>query len=181
MTANWRHTAVIRLAILGVAALGLSACSQREPDLINFKNGQDGPDEFSILPTKPLENPPSLAELPPPTPGGTNLVDPNPDFEAIAALGGRPSVLTRSSDDGGLVRYAGRYGVSPSIRGELAAEDLEFRRRNDGRLLERWFNLSVYNNSYERQELNQYDELRRMRNAGVASSSSPPVIPDDDE
>ena len=74
-----------------------------------------------------------MRELPPPTPGGVNRTDPDPEGDAIRALGGNPERAARASGD--VITYASRFGVSPDIRGTLAAEDLEFRRRNDGRLL----------------------------------------------
>ena len=59
-----------RTMLFLILAGGLSACAQGEPDLITFKQTQEGPDEFAILPTKPLEMPEDMASLPPPTPGG---------------------------------------------------------------------------------------------------------------
>ena len=94
--------------------------------------------------------------------------------DEFAALGGNPAVLSRGGGDGALLTYAGRYGVSPNIRAELAAADLEFRRENDGRLLERLFNVNVYFRAYEEQTLDQYAELERMRRAGIRTSSAPP-------
>ena len=48
------------------------------------------PDEFMVLPTRPLEMPQNLAALPPPTPGAVNRVDYRPHTEAVAGLTGRP-------------------------------------------------------------------------------------------
>lgn len=159
-----------------ILAGGLSACGQGEPDLITFKQTQEGPDEFAILPTKPLQAPPSYAELPVPTPGAANLADPTPEADAIAALGGRPDVLSRPSPDGGLVRYAGRYGVTRNIRGQLAAEDAQFRDGNRGRFLERLFNVTVYFDVYSGQALDQHAELERFRRAGIKTPAAPPEI-----
>ena len=161
--------------LLGLAAVLLAGCSRnREPDLVNLRGSKDGPDEFAILPTKPLEQPPDLAALPAPTPGGANLTDPTPRSDAVAALGGQPGVLTRASTDGALVRYAGRYGVAVGIRTDLAAADVEFRRRNDGRLLERIFDVNVYYRAYRAQSLDQYAELERFRRAGIRTPAVPP-------
>ena len=155
-----------------VAALAVAGCAQRgTPDLLIVRGGA-GPDEFSILPSKPLETPPSLAELPPPTPGGANRTDASPEADAIAALGGRPG--TGAAVDGGLLSYAMRFGVEPGIRTTLAARDLEFRRANDGRLLERVFNVNLYYRAYESQSLDQYAELARFRRAGVPTPAAPP-------
>ncbi|MCR8724883.1 DUF3035 domain-containing protein [Frigidibacter sp. ROC022] len=165
------------LALLLAAVLTVSACSgDKEPRLLNIKSTQ-GPDEFSILPGKPLQAPPDFATLPEPTPGGSNLTDPTPDQDAVAALGGNPSVLTRSgipAADTGLLNHAGRYGIQAGIRDELAAADLEYRRKNDGRLLERLFNVNVYFKAYRPYELDQYAELARLRRLGLKTPAAPP-------
>ncbi|WP_299304654.1 DUF3035 domain-containing protein [uncultured Litoreibacter sp.] len=154
------------------AALTLSACDRnKDPQLLNVKANGDGPDEFAILPNKPLVQPEDYTTLPPPTPGGSNRTDATPEADAIVALGGNPNGGIR---DGGLVNYASRYGVAPSIRGQLAKEDLEFRKKNDGRLLERVFNVNVYFKAYRKQSLDQYGELERLRRLGVRTVSAPP-------
>lgn len=162
------------MILTGLAALVLatSACDRnKDPQLLNIKAQGTGPDEFAILPGKPLTQPESYAVLPPPTPGGVNRTDPTPFADATVALGGNPS---GGISDGGLVNYASRYGVTPSIRGQLAKEDLEFRRKNNGRLLERVFNVNVYFKAYSKQSLDQYAELERMRRLGVRTVSAPP-------
>ncbi|SEK65874.1 Beta-barrel assembly machine subunit BamF [Jannaschia helgolandensis] len=161
-----------RLALAGLLALTVSACERDNPKLFNIRKADRTPDEFSILPTRPLETPPDLAVLPTPTPGGGNRSDRLPEAEAIAALGGNPN--GGSAADRALIGTAGRYGVDPAIRGQLAAEDLDFRRANDGRLLERVFNVNVYFKAYESQSLDQYAELYRLRRAGVRTVAAPP-------
>jgi hypothetical protein len=152
--------------------LALSACGGSEdPQLMNLRSPSDGPDEFAILPPKPLQMPQSLASLPTPTPGGTNITDPTPEADAIVAMGGRPGAGT---NDTALVAYAARGGVESGIRGTLAAEDLEFRRQNDGRLLERVFNVNVYYDAYEPMSLDQHAELERWRAQGLLTPSAPP-------
>jgi hypothetical protein len=160
------------IALLGM--LVLAACGEREPRLYNLTTDTGGPDEFAILPTKPLEIPEDLASLPQPEPGGTNRTDPTPEADAFAALGGNAEVLTRGSTDGGLVNYATRYGVNRNIRAELAAADEEYRRENDGRLLERLFAVSVYFKAYRPFELDQHRELERFRAAGIPTPAAPP-------
>ena len=159
-------------------ALALGACGGGgdEPNLLNISQPRAaGPDEFGILPSKPLEMPEDLASLPEPTLGATNRADLTPETDAMVALGGNPAALNRGSrGDGALVSYTGRYGRDANIRAELAAADLEFRRRNDGRLLERLFNVNIYYQVYEPFELDQYAELERMRRAGIRTSSVPP-------
>ncbi|MDA5092722.1 DUF3035 domain-containing protein [Aliiroseovarius sp. KMU-50] len=165
--------------ILCFAALGLSACSEGEPRLMNFKASTTTPDEFAILPTKPLQEPESYSALPAPTPGGSNVTDPTPLKDAVAVLGGKPSLLDDTGirrGESGLVSYATRKGVSGNIRQVLAAEDLQFRTDNNGRLLERLFNVNTYFSAYELQELDQHRELERLRLLGVWTPSAPPEI-----
>ena len=160
-----------------ILTLALSACSQGDPQLMNLERSQGtGPDEFSILPTRPLEMPEDLSALPPPTPGGSNRTDPQPEADAIAALGG--DITRAQSGSGGLIGYTTRFGVSEDIRGVLAAEDLEYRRDNNGRLLERIFNVSVYFRAYRAQALDRYVELERMRASGIRTPAAPPEILD---
>jgi hypothetical protein len=162
------------LGMIAAAALLAVAGCAGEPRLYNLRSDSGGPDEFAILPTKPLEMPQDMAALPPPTPGATNLADPTPRGDAIAALGGNPQVLTRAAADPGLIRYATRYGVSPGIRADLAAADAEFRQGRGPRLLERLFNVSVYYRAYEPLSLDQRAELARFRRAGIPTPSAPP-------
>ena len=161
------------LALMGV--LALSACSEGDPQLMNIRS--DTPDDFSIKPTKPLEAPEDYESLPAPTPGGTNRADINPFAVAAVALGGTEEAATNSgatAAESALLAQAGRYGAGSDIRATVAAEDLEYRRKNNGRLLERLFNVNVYYNSYAEQELDQHLELDRLRAAGIPTSSAPP-------
>lgn len=163
------------LLLLAMAA-ALAGCAGGDgPRLLNLKRSGPGPDEFAIVPNKPLQAPEDFAQLPEPTPGGANLVDPTPHADAIAALGGRQGV-TRGvpSSDAGLVAHASRYGVNAAIRQQLAAEDLEWRRTHNGRLLERLFRVTVYFRAYRKMALNQYRELERFRAAGVRTPAAPP-------
>ena len=168
-----------RLSVLAAfAALSLSACGSSEPNLMTYAGSREGPDEFLVVPAKPLETPPKPGELPPPAPGGTNRADPTPEADAVAALGGKPQALNQTGytqSDATLVAYADRYGVDPAIRAKLAEEDLKIRQRNDGLILERMFNVNLYYQAYANQSLNQQQELERFRNAGIPTSSAPPV------
>lgn len=163
-----------RFAVLAGCVV-LAACSGGDPELMNIRT--ETPDEFSVLPTKPLEAPEDYATLPEPTPGGTNLADPTPRADAVAALGGNPDRLTRgtiNAGEQGLLAQATRYGVPADIRETLAAEDLAWRREHNGRLLERMFNVNVYYSSYKPMSLDQHLELERLRRLGVWTPSAPP-------
>lgn len=169
-------SARVVLAFASAALLMLAACGgSGTPNLMNVRSETNGPDEFAILPPKPLELPENLTDLPEPTPGGENLTDPRPFDDAILALGGKPLAAgVVPAGDGALYNYATRKGVTTGIRQTLAAEDLEFRRKNDGRLLERIFNVNVYFKAYTKQSLDQYAELERWRRAGARTPSAPP-------
>ncbi|MDF0601816.1 DUF3035 domain-containing protein [Psychromarinibacter sp. C21-152] len=162
-------------AMCALALLALAACGSDNPQLLNITSTTEGPDEFAIVPNRPLEAPEDFNALPPPTPGRGNRTDANPNADAIVALGGRPEALQSvPTRDAGIVTAATRYGVSPDIRQTLAAEDLDFRRRKDGRLLERLFNVNVYFRAYDPMSLDQYAELERFRRLGVRTPAAPP-------
>ncbi|MBT0957956.1 DUF3035 domain-containing protein [Alphaproteobacteria bacterium KMM 3653] len=164
------------LALLAV----LAACGGgREPNLININRGVSTPDEFSILPNKPIEIPADTSALPPPRPGTANRVDPSPQADAVAALGGNPARLQTTGQlrgESGLINHVTRYGVQQGIRQELARQDAEFRQRHQGRILERAFNITVYYRVYEDLSLDQHRELARWRRNGVRTPSAPPEI-----
>lgn len=169
------------ILLVFMASLALSACSRnKEPRLLNIKSSTSGPDEFAILPSKPLQQPDSFDALPTPTPGTRSLVDPTPNEDAIAALGGNPAVVARSgvpATDVGLINHASRFGVSTGIRQTLASEDLQFRQRKSGRPLEKLFGVNVYFRAYERQSLDKYAELERFRSRGIRTPAAPPPQP----
>lgn len=171
----------IRLALLAsIGLLVLGACSRSNgevPRLMHAAAQQDTPDEFSIVPTQPLQAPPDFNTLPTPTPGGANRVDPDPRAEAVAALGGRVSAERTTgipSADAGLMRYVDRQGNDPDIRATLAAEDEQVRRNGRGRILERAFNTNLYRRAYEDQILDPQAELLVWRQRGVRTPAAPP-------
>lgn len=171
-----RGVQLIAVAVM----LTLAACSKgdKAPSLMNIRSTTQGPDEFGILPPKPLAMPEDIAALPDPTPGGANLTDPTPEADAIVALGGKPREAGGvPAGDGALVNHAARFGVAGDIRQVLAEEDLEWRRKNDGRLLERVLKVNVYFKAYADMALDQQAELWRWRQAGVRTPSAPPPQP----
>jgi hypothetical protein len=166
--------AKVKGAVLGALGLVLvlSACGGRDDArLMNLRSPHDGPDEFAILPTKPLEMPKDFKSLPEPQPGARNLVDPAPLDDAVIALGGRPGA---GGTDAALVGAAGRAGVAGNIREQLAAEDEAFRGRNGPLLLERLFGSSAYNRVYSRDALRADPELDRWRRANARTPSATP-------
>jgi hypothetical protein len=164
--------ALARIAVLTLAACGGGG----DPQLMNLRATGNGPDEFAILPPKSLQMPDDLNALPEPTLGGSNLTDPTPEADVAAALGGNLRNATGiPAGDSALVNQASRYGLSASIRPELAAADLEHRSRNKGRVLERMFNVNVYFKAYASESLDQQAELRKWRQRGIKTVSAPPA------
>ncbi len=165
-------------ALVALAACGrLAGDEKKPPQLMHIKSSTRSPDEFTVLPTKPLQMPEEVVTLPEPTPGGANITDPTPAADAVAALGGNPKLLERTgvaAGNGGLVSYAARLGTASGIRDVLADEDLEYRRKHDGRLLERLANVTVYYRAYRPMSLDQYAELERWRAAGARNVGAPP-------
>lgn len=163
--------------MIGIAAaFAMTACSG-DGRLMNIMAGQTSPDEFAILPTRALSMPPDLAVLPAPTPGGANITDPNPEADAVAALGGNPARLSNQgigAADQALVAHASRAGVDPDIRATLAASDQRWRERNSRRPLEALFGTSVYQRAYRPFALDQQAELLRWQRAGAVTPTSPP-------
>jgi hypothetical protein len=169
-----------KAVIAGLAVFVLSACGNGTPQLMNLRTGE-GPDEFGIVPPKGLEMPEDLAALPDPTPGGSNRTDRRPEDEAAIALGGKPGAAGGiPAGDGALYSHAARFGVESGIRTTLADEDLDWRRDNNGRILERLFNVNVYYRAYGKQRLDQQAELARWRKLGIRTPSAPPRKPDEE-
>ncbi len=162
----------VRFGLATAALLGLAACSGDEnPKLMDVRNTRGTPDEFAVLPVKPLQMPASVRELPAPTPGAENITDPTPGADLIAALGGKPGA---GAADNGLVARADRYGRDANIRTTLAGEDLKFRQDNNRRLLQRMFNITTYFQAYRPMSLDQDQELARWRASGVRTVGAPP-------
>ena len=157
------------------AAVFLTACEgARNADI-----GNEGPDEFLVLPTKPLETPDDLTALPEPTPNGINRADQRPLEDAVVALGGRGDRLTPSgsirSDEQAILAAATRLGVTQNIRQITAEEDEQYRRQNGERILERAFGVDGYLCRYAPQRLDADAELLRMRRLGVRTPTAPPA------
>ena len=164
---------------LGAIILGsiviLGGCSSS--GLVRFKNNSGGPDEFLVMPVKPLTDPGSYSALPAPTPGGSNLADMNPLADAVVALGGRASALENQgvpSGDAALVSHASRYGVPSNIREDLAETDAKFRKRKTRSSRWRLFSKDRYGEAYKKAATNPFDETSWLRRNGINTPSSPP-------
>lgn len=166
-------------AALGMLVTGLMVSGCANKGLRDLRTNSNGPDEFLVLPSKPLTPPENYALLPEPTPGGSNRVDPNPKGDAVAQLGGRASALNPNAaipgSDGALVTAASRYGVSPGIRESLATEDAAFRKRQSVMTRVKLFPVDRYNQAYKRWALDPFNEVERFRRAGLRTPASPPA------
>ncbi len=129
------------------------------------------PDEFLVLPTRPLEMPENLSALPPPTPGAVNRVDYRPKAEAVAGLTGRPGPTTTSG--AALVARAGPR--DPGVRTELAAEDIEWRQTHHGLFLERVLSKDRDEVVYRPMILDAPEEYDQLRDQGVRQPAVPPA------
>lgn len=158
---------MIRIASILVLAFGLAACSGGGP-LHRLGSGTKVPDDFSVLPMRPLVVPDTLAL---PEPGGENRAEPNPLGDAMVLLGGREGAGV--AGDTALMAQISRHVTDVDIRTTVAGEDAAFRSRarvGRGGLSAR----DPYYAAYARQSLDPWAELDRFRAAGVATPSAPP-------
>lgn len=164
---------LVQIGIL-IGAMGLSACSGGP--LHELVKPGEGPDEFRIVPGKPLQAPESYSELPPPAPGSVNLTDQRPLQESVAELGGnrRSEAGPIPGSDGGVVNYVSRFGRDPSIRQTLAVEDEAFRKRRARFTGFRIVREDRYGLVYRRETLDAKEEQLRWRRAGARTPSASP-------
>ncbi|WP_293575335.1 DUF3035 domain-containing protein [Phaeobacter sp.] len=160
-----------------VAGVALSACGQT--GLRDLRPAGTGPDEFLILPAKPLAEPTNYETLPVPTPGQANLTDRNPKGEAVAALGGRPAALEAGAgiptSDGALVTAASRYGVEATVREDLAALDAKKRKRENRTARFKLFPVDRYQEAYKREAIRPNEVSAIFSGAGFEQPSAPPA------
>jgi len=162
------------IACAMIAVTVLAACENK--GLRQVSSRGDGPDEFLIVPAKPLEQPESFSALPQPTPGGVNRSDQNPLADSVAALGGQRSSPNAPipGADGALVNHASRFGRDANIRATLAEADAQFRRRQSRLTQIRIVSEDIYNQAYRRDALNPLETARAFQRAGVPTPTAPP-------
>jgi len=170
-----RKTVLMLMAAVLVAGCG--GGGDDEVSLRKIRHTGNGPDEFSILPGKPLDMPRDTAALPEPVPGGPNRTDQDPVADGIAALGGNADAQrtgTPSAAHSGLLTHADRYNADPDIRRRLAAEDRERRQRYGRVNLLRVLPGDDYTQVYKDDWLDAHAEERRLRRRGVQTPAAPP-------
>lgn len=158
------------------ATLVLGACSKNTSD--GELRSAGSPDEFSVLPTKPLEMPTDFAALPPPTPGRPNRVDYSPRQEAVASLTGRETPVAGTASAASVIARSGP--VDPSIRARLAQEDMIWRETHTGKLLPRLFARDENEVIYGEVTLDPAAELARLRAQGVGVPPASPQVLEQD-
>ena len=163
-------------SLILILALGLAACG--DTGLRDLTDPAAGPEEFDIIPNKPLETPKDYKTLPAPTPGQANLGDATPKKDAIAALGGKPSLLDAQGvprSDSALVASASRYGVPAGIRQQTTTEDAAFRKRRGRFSNIRLFKTDRYGSVYKREKLDPRATVDTFRRAGRKTPTVPPA------
>ncbi|KIC38732.1 hypothetical protein RA27_20165 [Ruegeria sp. ANG-R] len=166
-----------RAILVLTLAASVAGCS--DIGLRNLEPPGQGPDEFSVLPVKPLTPPKDYAFLPAPTPGGANLTDPNPKAEAVVALGGSEAALNPNTpipaSDGALVTASSRYGVPANTRQVTTEEDAAFRKRKARWTRLRLFPVDRYAQAYDREAINANNANEAARQLGIETPSAPPL------
>ena len=163
----------MRPFVISLLVVSLTACAN--DGLRKFDAPGNGPDDFLVNPTKPLQEPASYAALPAPTPGRGNLVDATPLEDAVAALGGRRGNPNGSipARDGAIVQHASRFGVTPNVRAELAAKDAAFRKSKIRFTQFRIVKDDLYGEAYKGQALDPNEIVRLYRKSGIATPTAP--------
>lgn len=119
---------------MGLAVMGaLAGCDTIGNPLEALSKKKLGPDEFAVVVRDPLQMPPGLetSTLPPPSPGMRSPLEPNPQVDAIAALTGQPvsasapQSVAISRGEAALLAAADANALSPTIRSDITAENVE--------------------------------------------------------
>jgi len=148
----------------------LASCSGRDsgaPDLARY-HSKGAPDEFAVVVYNRILVPDRTEELPPPGAVRTRVRQ-NPEALADRALGGRPAAPRDNQTpptDRGLLNHMAALGMQDDIRQIVAREDLEVRRANPGRFLERAFRTNIYYRAYEGMTLDPTAETERLSGLG---------------
>lgn len=174
----WMPRKTVLMLLAAVIVAGCGGTRDDEVSLRKIRHQGNGPDEFSIMPGKPLEMPADVAALPEPVPGGANRTDQDPVADGIAALGGNDGArrtTAPSAAHAGLIDRAGRFGRDPGIRQALAGEDREIRRQHGRVNLLRFLPTDDYTQAYKGQWLDAYAEEQRLRRRGVRTPAAPPA------
>lgn len=170
---------MLRIGIVVIAALTLAACNRGgggdSNPLFNLRAAPIAPDEFLVVPQRPLDMPTDLATLPEPTPGSGNRVDIDFQGNLITALGGRTRAVSGvPAADAALVAAVRTVsGGTDGIRETLRAEDQAFRAARAGRIA-RLARDNAAITIYDDMLLDPLAEIARLRASGVKVPTVPP-------
>ncbi|MEL6599655.1 MAG: DUF3035 domain-containing protein [Pseudomonadota bacterium] len=156
-------------ATLAVALLTLSACADRGENsnrglLERAGLSRGGPDEFLVIERRPLQTPPELSALPPPSPGTPSRVDPTPQ-DALAEIFDRGEATTvAAAPSPGQQALFERMGGNSTAGGRdlVNAEHAERMRRANNELWALIFGTPL-TSPYRGDRLLPGDELERLR------------------
>lgn len=161
-----------------LAAVVLAGCGGDEGSRsLTLLGRNDGPNEFAMVPSKPLQQPEDLTALPEPTPGGVNRADRTPEAEAIAALGGDRGAIAGPSPsaDAALLANASRFGVDPNIRAELAFDHQDYMQQRRGFLRRPTSSPEEYLDAYDFMALDQATMHHLARRVGTRVVGAQPM------
>ncbi len=169
MTPTWKVSAALL-----IGAVFASGCQNTNLASVLREAGVGGsPDEFMVLPTRPLEIPQDLNTLPVPKPGSVSLVDYRPKESAVAALTGGPTAVGTAS---GAALVAAVPPASAGIRTVLANEDVTYRENNKGLFFQRMFTKDKEALIYSAELLNPKTEYNNLQAAGVRTYPATPSV-----
>ena len=163
---------IFRISGIFVTLFLLSACSSDDARLRDLYDVGTGPEEFAVLPSKPLTIPSNLKNLPVPASAAGILADPTPNRDLLEMLGcSIDNSISIPAKDKNLLKYVSRAGVDTNIREELAKEDRKFLRRMGVLTSVKLFRVDRYNQIYRKMTLSAPKELERWRSLGVRTPS----------
>ena len=154
--------------------LVLAGCGNT--NLRKMESDDKGPEEFTVVPLKPLEQPSDYATLPKPKNAAPSITDPTPIADAITALGGTVDSRNTTripSSDRALIQRTDRFGTTPNIRAMLALEDAQFRKSKTKMRYSLFKSRDPYSQLYEAETLDAFAELQKFRAAGVTTPAVP--------
>lgn len=168
----------VKSVLLVAFVASVSACDRGgggNTVLSNLRQSSIAPDEFLVVPQKPLETPDNLASLPLPAPGQTNRVSIDFEENLLKALGGRGQSSARvPASETALVNAArSQFGTTENIREILQAEDQEFREARRDRIA-RLARERRAGSIYDFMLLDPLAEVERLREMGVKAPAVPP-------
>ncbi len=169
--------ATLKTAIILTLAGGLSACNRDGNNgrpLLNLRQSAIAPDEFLVVPQKPLETAVDASVLPKPVPGAESRVTIDFEDNLMAALGGRMRSSGRvPASEAALVSAArSNGGTTANIRDIMRDEDQAFREARSGKI-DRLAKKRMAVTVYDQMLLDPEAEVLRLQAMGVKTPAIP--------